>query len=86
MAKNTSILLGDHFENFVSAQIKSGNFSSASEVIRAALRLLQLENDKIALLRKALIAGELSGMATPFDNEAFKSEMMAKYVDARVKD
>ncbi|RLD21528.1 MAG: type II toxin-antitoxin system ParD family antitoxin [Bacteroidetes bacterium] len=86
MAKNTSVLLGDRFESFINAQVQSGNFSSASEVIRAALRLLQQENEKTALLRKALEAGETSGMATPFDNEAFKQEMMAKYVHPDVKD
>lgn len=43
MAKNTSILLGDYFEDFISKQIKTGKFSSASEVIRSALRLFEYE-------------------------------------------
>ena len=46
MAKNTSILLGNHFENFINEEIASGRFSSASEVIRTALRLLELEEEK----------------------------------------
>ncbi len=87
MAKNTSVLLGDQFESFISAQVQSGQFSSASEVIRAALRLLQNENQKITLLRKALdTTGEAAGMATPFDNEAFKQDMMAKFTHSNAGD
>ncbi len=86
MAKNTSVLLGTHFENFIKGEVQSGKFSSASEVIRAALRLLQHENQKITLLRKALDAGEASGMATPFDNEAFKQDMMAKFTHSNAGD
>ncbi len=43
MAKNTSILLGDHFEKFINSQIKGGKFTSASEVVRTALRLFEYE-------------------------------------------
>ena len=38
MAKNTSISLGDHFEEFVAGQVVSGRYTSASEVMRDALR------------------------------------------------
>ena len=44
MAKNTSILLGDYFDNFINQQLKTGKFSSASEVVRAALRMFGLKN------------------------------------------
>ena len=47
MAKNTSILLGDYFENFIHEKVSSGRFNSASEVVRTALRLLELEEQKI---------------------------------------
>jgi antitoxin ParD1/3/4 len=83
MGKNTSISLGNHFEKFIRSQVQSGQFSSASEVVRAALRLLQKEDEKMELLRKALEAGEQSGLATPFDNEAFKKEMMSKYAHGK---
>ena len=46
MARNTSILLGDHFEEFILSEIASGKYSSASEVIRTALRLLEQEEEK----------------------------------------
>ena len=53
MAKNTSILLGDHFENFISKEVSSGKYGSASEVVRTALRMLESEEEKI---RKRAVA------------------------------
>lgn len=46
MAKNTSILLGDYFDNFINQQIKSGKYASASEVVRTALRMFEFEESK----------------------------------------
>lgn len=69
MAKNTSILLGDYFENFINLQIQSGRFSSASEVVRTALRLFeQQENSKNELI-KELKKGEKSGFVQKFDRK-----------------
>jgi antitoxin ParD1/3/4 len=67
MSKNTSILLGDHFEVFISKKIGSGRYHSTSEVIRAGLRLLELEEVKIEALKSALEAGEESGIATEYN-------------------
>jgi antitoxin ParD1/3/4 len=61
MQKNTSVTLGKHYEAFISRQIKLGHFSSASETIRAGLRLLEEKGIKIAALRRALEDGEHSG-------------------------
>jgi antitoxin ParD1/3/4 len=61
MAKNTSIALGDHFTKFVDQQVASGRFGSASEVVRARLRILEEHEAKVATLREALIEGENSG-------------------------
>ena len=63
MAKNTSITLGDHFDSFITGQVKSGRFGSASEVIRAALRLFENTETKLEALRNMLIEGEQSGIA-----------------------
>ncbi|KRT13045.1 antitoxin [Pedobacter ginsenosidimutans] len=67
MGRNTSILLGDHFDNFISEKIASGKFNSASEVIRTSLRLLEEEEKQIELLREALKIGEKSGFVKNFD-------------------
>jgi antitoxin ParD1/3/4 len=74
MAKNTSITLGDHFESFISNQIKAGRYGNASEVVRASLRLLEEHEQKVEVLRQALIDGEASGDAGPLDFDAIKRE------------
>ncbi|WP_149541448.1 type II toxin-antitoxin system ParD family antitoxin [Siccirubricoccus phaeus] len=71
MARNTSISLGDHFAAFVDQQIERGRFQSASEVVRAGLRMLEEHEIKLQALRAALIEGEASGPSTPFDFDAF---------------
>lgn len=67
MGKNTSISLDPHFEHFIQSKVKSGRYNSASEVIRAGLRLLEQEEHKIELLRLALEEGETSGFVEGFD-------------------
>ena len=61
MARNTSITLGRHFDEFISQQLAEGRYGSASEVIRAALRLLEEREEKVRALRQALREGEESG-------------------------
>ncbi|RQP12510.1 MAG: type II toxin-antitoxin system ParD family antitoxin [Chryseobacterium sp.] len=79
MAKNTSILLGDYFDDFISSQIKTGKYSSASEVVRAALRMFEFEEVKKAELIKELERGERSGFTTDFDRESFKQSLRQKH-------
>jgi antitoxin ParD1/3/4 len=80
MAKNTSVLLGDHFERFIGEEVASGRFSSASEVVRSALRLLELEEKKIKQLRYEIEIGEQSGMISNFDPEAHLASLHKKHL------
>jgi antitoxin ParD1/3/4 len=61
MGKNTSVSIGDHFEGFIDAQVNDGRYSSASDVVRAGLRLLEDQEVRLAALRAALMEGEQSG-------------------------
>jgi len=63
MAKNTSMTLGDHFDGFIAHQIEIGRYSSASEVVRAGLRVLEDKESKLDILRQMLTDGEKSGKA-----------------------
>jgi antitoxin ParD1/3/4 len=71
MSKDTFFSLGEHFNSFVEAQVGQGRYSSASDVVRAGLRLLEEQEAKLEALRAALIEGERSGPSTPFDFDAF---------------
>lgn len=81
MAKNTSILLGDHFDAFINHQIRSGRFTSASEVIRTALRLFEQEESKKNELINELKEGEASGFVEGFDRQDFLKTLHGKYVN-----
>lgn len=79
MARNTSISLGDHFANFIDTQVESGRYGSASDVVRAGLRLLEEHEARVKGLQDALIAGEESGPPQPFDNQAFLKRMRERH-------
>jgi antitoxin ParD1/3/4 len=79
MAKNTSILLGDYFDNFINQQIKNGRYSSASEVIRAALRMFEFEESKKTELINELKKGEKSGFANDFNRDSFLNNLHQKH-------
>lgn len=71
MATNTSISLDDHFATFLADQVGTGRYRSASEAVRAGLRLLEEQELHLSALRAALAVGETSGKAEPFDFDTF---------------
>ena len=79
MGKNTSVSLGSHFEEFISKEVNSGKYSSVSEVIRSALRLLESEEIKERELIEALKLGEQSGFVESFDPEKHLRELHVKH-------
>ncbi|GGD07165.1 type II toxin-antitoxin system ParD family antitoxin [Hyunsoonleella pacifica] len=76
--KNTSISLGDYFDQFVQTQVSAGRYKNVSEVIRAGLRLLENEESKIIALKNAIQDGIDSGIAHDFDWEENLKELKAK--------
>ena len=79
MAKNTSILLGDYFDRFINSQVKTGKYSSASEVVRAALRMFEQQESKKTQLIKELIKGEKSGFVKDFNRDSFLKNLHEKH-------
>jgi len=72
-------LLGDYFDDFINSQLKTGRFSSASEVVRAALRLFEQEENKKTELIKELKKGEKSGFIKDFNKDSFLTGLHKKY-------
>ncbi|WP_010182845.1 type II toxin-antitoxin system ParD family antitoxin [Aquimarina agarilytica] len=67
MSKNTSITLGNHFDNFIKSSVSNGRYKNASEVVRAGLRLLEEDESKVLILKKAINEGIESGINENFD-------------------
>lgn len=63
MTKNTSVALSEHFTVFIEKQLEEGRYGSASEVVRAGLRLLEEHENSRAALRKELDRGKASGVS-----------------------
>ncbi len=78
MGRNTSVSLGIYFESFVDNSVTQGRFKNASEVIRAGLRLLEEEENKIVVLRNAINEGIESGIAENFDPKRHIESLKAK--------
>lgn len=79
MGRNTSVSLGNYFENFVDSRVSEGRFKNASEVIRAGLRLLEEEEEsKIIALKKAISEGIESGTVEDFDPKKHLESLKAK--------
>jgi antitoxin ParD1/3/4 len=80
MAKNTSILLGAYFDEFIQRKVKSGRYTSASEVVREALRLFEQHEKREEELEKALKEGADSEMIADFDARGFLKELHKKHL------
>jgi len=78
MSKNTSITLGSYFDQFIQGVLREGRYKNASEVVRAGLRLLEEEEQKIIALRYAIDEGINSGLAEDFDPEEHLKMLKAK--------
>lgn len=79
MPRTTSVSLGEHFSGFINAQVDAGRYGSASDVVRAGLRLLEEHEAKVKALQDALIVGEQSGEPRPFDFDSFKARKRAEF-------
>lgn len=78
MGRNTSVSLGNYFEDFVEAKITEGRYKNASEVIRAGLRLLEEEENKIEILKNAIQEGVNSGIAKDFNPQKHLESLKVK--------
>ena len=79
MSRNTSVALGQHFTSFIDTQVQGGRYGTASDVVRAGLRLLEEHEAKVKALQEALNAGLRSGEPRPFHFEAFKARKRAEH-------
>ena len=81
MPRNTSVTLGDHFTAFISSKIDEGRFESASEAVRAGLRLLEAEEAKVDILRAAIREGVESGISDRMPEDV-RSEVISRLRDS----
>lgn len=78
MSKNTSITLGSYFEQFIQSVLTEGRYKNASEIVRAGLRLLEQEEQKAFVLRKAIEEGVNTGWAEDFNADEHLKTLKAK--------
>ena len=76
--KNTSVSLGNYFDQFVSSQVNVGRYKNVSEVIRAGLRLLENEESKVVALKAAIQQGLESPRVEDFDFDAHLANLKSK--------
>lgn len=78
MNRNTSISIGNYFDDFIQSRIAAGRYKNASEVVRAGLRLLEEEENRIVALRAAIQEGIESGLASDFNPDLHLENLKAK--------
>ena len=75
---STSVTLGNHWDEFIKTMLKEGRYGSASELMRAGLRLLEEQEGERARLRVALMEGEAAPDAGPLDMAAIRRAARAR--------
>ena len=80
MADITSVTINEQFSGFISSQIRTGRFASASDVVQEALRVFENEEARKERLLTALKEGEDSGFVENFDPKAFLAELHSTYL------
>ena len=76
---STSVSLGEHFAGFIARQVEAGHYKNASDVMRAALRLLEEHEERRLALRQAVAQGEASGYIEDFDPVSFRAELRKRH-------
>ena len=79
MSRNTSVSLSDHFTEFLTRQVASGRYGSASEVVRAGLRLLEERETALQELRAEIAKGEASGAPVAFMPDEWRAAWKAEW-------
>ncbi|MDE6022060.1 MAG: type II toxin-antitoxin system ParD family antitoxin [Muribaculaceae bacterium] len=79
--RTTSVALGTYFENFIKTRIAQGRYNNASEVIRAGLRLLEENEQRIASLKSAIDEGIASGIANDFDPQNYLETIKSRHLN-----
>jgi antitoxin ParD1/3/4 len=75
---STSLTLGDHWEKFIRNEVSSGRYGSASEVIREALREMEIKKTKLDALRAHLVIGEEQARAGKFAENSTLTDLIAE--------
>lgn len=84
MSKNTSITLGDYFDEFIQSVLREGRYKNVSEIVRAGLRLLEEEEQKVVALRHAIEEGVNSGLAEDFNPDQHLKMLKNKKINGRI--
>ena len=80
MPRNTSVTLGEHFDQFVAEVLRQGRFQSVSEVVRAGLRKLEADETRLQALQAKLLAGEDSSVEADFDGEQYIAALHKQHI------
>jgi antitoxin ParD1/3/4 len=74
----TSLSLGKHWDKFIRSKIASGRYGSASEVVRAALRVLEEKEERLNVLRAHLAEGAEQAARGEFVEDFSMDKMIAE--------